>query len=265
MRTALLIIDPQVDFCDPERGALYVPGAEQDMARLAQMILRVGPQVDAIHVTLDSHHTVHIAHPIFWQDAEGKHPPPFTPVSAADVEAGHWTTTLPENRERALEYVHALERTGRYTLFLWPYHCLIGSLGHAVQPELFAALREWESRYAVVNYVLKGSNLWTEHYSAIRAEVPDQDDPATEQNTDLIAALRSADRVLIAGEAGSHCVANTVRDLADAFGHHNEIEKLVLLTDAVSPVTGFEQNQIDFVADLTRRGMRLATTEQPFP
>jgi len=27
----LLVIDPQVDFCDPQRGSLYVPGAEHDM------------------------------------------------------------------------------------------------------------------------------------------------------------------------------------------------------------------------------------------
>src|SRR5690242_6105949 len=126
MKTALLVIDPQVDFCDPERGALYVPRAEEDMARLANMIKQMGGQLDAIHVTLDSHHTVHIAHPIFWQDAEGKHPNPFTPISAAEVENGRWTTTVPEYRERALDYVRALERTARYTLFIWPYHCLIG-------------------------------------------------------------------------------------------------------------------------------------------
>ena len=265
MSVSLLIIDPQVDFCDPERGALYVPGAEKDMTRLSEMIRRLGARIDAIYVTLDSHHTVHIAHPIFWQDATGAHPHPFTPISAAEVEAGIWKTTLPEHQERALEYVQALERTAKYTLLIWPCHCLIGSIGHAVQPELFAALQSWESHFAIVHYVEKGSNIWTEHYSAIRAEVPDPEDESTERNEGLLEELRKADTILIAGEAGSHCVANTVRDIADAFGHAEEISKLVLLTDAVSAVTGFEAQQAEFLSELIQRGMCVATTEDPLP
>ena len=36
----LLIIDPQNDFCDPN-GALFVPGADEDMKRLASMVMRL--------------------------------------------------------------------------------------------------------------------------------------------------------------------------------------------------------------------------------
>ena len=68
-KVELLIIDPQVDFCDPKVGALYVPGAEHDMNRLAAMIRRLNNKIDDIHVTLDSHHLIHIAHPIFWKDS----------------------------------------------------------------------------------------------------------------------------------------------------------------------------------------------------
>ncbi len=259
MNVELLIIDPQVDFCDPQ-GALSVPGAEDDTARLARMVGRLAPKLNGIHVALDSHHFVDIAHPIFWKDRAGSHPAPFTILSAPDVEAGRWTTTQPEMYPRALVYVQALARNGRYPLCIWPPHCLIGSPGHAVMPELFAALLDWESRFSIVDYVLKGSSIWTEHYSAIQADVPDPADPSTQVNTALVQTLRQADLIAVAGEASSHCVANTVRDLADHFGDERLVSKIVLLTDAISPVSGFETFQDDFIREMTGRGMKLSTT-----
>ncbi len=261
MKTALLIIDPQTDFCDPA-GALSVAGADADMARLAQMVTRLEDQVREIHVTLDSHHPVHIAHPIFWIDGEGSHPDPFTIISLEEIQGGRWMAADPAVRDRAAAYVSALARHGRYPLCIWPPHCLIGSRGHAVYPVLFEALMGWEQHYNVVDYVEKGSNLYTEHYSAIKADVPDPGDPSTQLNTRLVSALASADVVAVAGEAGSHCVANTVRDLADSFGDDRLVSKIVLLQDAVSPVGGFGDYQGSFVAELTARGMTLSTTRK---
>ena len=213
---ALLIVDPQQDFCGPQ-GALSVGGAAQDVARLAAFVRRRGADIGAVHVTLDSHHWVDVAHPVYWQDAEGRHPAPFTLIPAAEVESGRWRTADPAWQARALAYVRALEAGRRYQLCIWPPHCLIGSPGHAVAPELFAALCDWEqTRLRPVNYVRKGENIHTEHYSAIQAEVPDPADPATRRNAALVDALRRADRVIVAGEAGSHCVAATVRDMVDA-------------------------------------------------
>lgn len=265
MKTRLLVIDPQNDFCDPKSGALYVPGADADMDRLAGWIDRHGDALDAIHVTLDSHHPVDIAHPGFWRDAKGTPPTPFTTITAAAVRAGEWRTADPAGAERALGYLDALEAGGRYPHTIWPPHCLIGSPGHNVWPALFAALRRWEeARGRVVDYVLKGQNIWTEHFSAVTAEVPDPEDAATAQNRALVAALAQADRVVVAGEAGSHCVAHTVRDLADALEavvpDARPAARLCLLTDAVSPVTGFEAHQAKFIAELGARGMQTATT-----
>ena len=126
-----LIIDPQEDFCNPATGALYVSGAGEDMERLARMLRRIGPKLDDIHVTLDSHHLVDIAHPIWWKDSAGNHPDPFTIISLSDLEAARWTTTQPGMYRRSHEYVASLEANGRYPLCIWPYHCLIGSTGHA--------------------------------------------------------------------------------------------------------------------------------------
>jgi nicotinamidase-related amidase len=261
-RIELLIIDPQVDFCDPQRGALYVPGAEQDMARLAAMIRRLKNKLDDIHVTLDSHHFIHIAHPIFWKDSRGAHPPAFTRIDRREVEEGVWTPTVPGMYKRALEYVRRLEQNGRYELTVWPPHCLIGSPGHAVFPGLFSALTEWESRFAFVDYVTKGSNILTEHYSAVQADVPDAADASTQINTRLIQTLENADIIVIAGEARTHCLANTVRDIANNFGDDSFVSKLVLLTDASSDIPGFESHARDFMSEMARRGMQLSTTSE---
>ncbi|HZH32578.1 MAG TPA: hypothetical protein VEY11_17570 [Pyrinomonadaceae bacterium] len=261
-RIELLIIDPQVDFCDSQRGALYVPGAEQDMARLAAMIRRLRNKLDDIHVTLDSHHFIHIAHPIFWKDSRGAHPPAFTRIGRREVEEGIWTPTVPGMYKRALEYVRRLEQNGRYELTVWPPHCLIGSPGHAVFPGLFSALTEWESRFAFVDYVTKGSNILTEHYSAVQADVPDAADASTQINTRLIQTLENADIIVIAGEARTHCLANTVRDIANNFGDDSFVSKLVLLTDASSDIPGFESHARDFMSEMVRRGMQLSTTSE---
>ena len=261
-RIELLLIDPQVDFCDPDRGALYVPGAEGDMERLAAMIRRLRDKLDDIHVTLDSHHFIHIAHPIFWKDSQGHHPPVFTRIARAEVESGAWTPTAPGLYRRALDYVRKLEQNGRYELTIWPPHCLIGSPGHNVFPPLFAALQEWEERFAFVDYVTKGSNILTEHYSAAQADVPDPNDPSTQINTQLIRTLEQADLIAIAGEARTHCLANTVRDIANNFGDDRFVSKLVLLTDAASDIPGFEPHAEAFLREMTARGMQLSTTAE---
>ena len=111
-----LIIDPQEDFCNPATGTLFVPGAEADIPRLAQMLLAVRDEVDALHVTLDTHHSLHIAHPVWWQDAGGKHPAAFTIITADNVAAGVWRTTDPTVQARSREYVEKLTAHGRYPL-----------------------------------------------------------------------------------------------------------------------------------------------------
>lgn len=59
----------------------------------------------------------------------------------------------------------------------------------------------------------------------------------------------------------SHCVANTVTDIANAFADPATIRKLVLLTDCTSNVGGFDFLGQQFIADLTKKGMRLETSD----
>lgn len=262
----LLSIDPQNDFCiangpGGEKGALVVGGADQDMARLATFITKNKKRIEEIHCTLDSHQTVHIAHPIFWVNSKNEHPNPFTVITADDVKNGTWRAFYPPFQKRAQAYVDALAVNKRYALVIWPPHCIIGSWGSSVVPAVSNALIDWEfTKFNKVNYVPKGSNFFTEHYSGIKADVIDDTDASTKLNTNLIDALTQADEILITGEALSHCIANTVRDIATEFGVDN-IKKLTLITDTASNVTGFEQLGRDFVTEMAARGMKLTTTK----
>lgn len=267
MKTHLLLIDPQGDFMDipGNPGSLAVAGAHQDMLRVADFIKRAGPRLEDIHITLDTHHRLDVAHPMWWKDPISKaHPAPFTMISSKDI-AGPNPKWVPfdssqEMKDRMIAYVQGLEQSGRYPLLVWPPHCLIGSPGHCVHPAVLDAIKYWEeSQTAMVDFVTKGSNPYTEHYSAVKAEVPDINDPSTQLNTQLIGILQAADQIIIAGEALSHCVANTVRDIADNFGEEN-VKKMVLLEDCSSNVGGFEQMGKDFVAQMTKRGMRVANS-----
>ncbi|GLR14629.1 hypothetical protein GCM10007907_34190 [Chitinimonas prasina] len=261
-KTQLLIIDPQNDFCDIPGAALPVPGAQADMQRLAGLVARIGQQLDAIHVTLDTHNPLDIAHPGWWQDAAGASPAPFTVISVDDVRQGRWQARDASQAARSLAYVQTLAERGRYQLIIWPEHCLLGSWGHNVEATLFAALLQWgRTQLRTVNYVTKGINPTTEHYSAIQAEVPDDADPDTLVNQALLARLRQADTILIAGEALSHCVASTVRDLAEQLGP-GHIGKLMLLTDCASPVSGFESLGRHFVEEMSAMGMRTMTVDR---
>ncbi len=276
-KTHLLVIDPQNDFCDipvaqlPEdpSGAnrrlapsLPVAGAHADMERLAQFIQRQGHGLAHIHVTLDSHNPWDIAHPAWWVDTNGYAPPPFTVITGADIATGLWRARDPHLQSRSRRYVEQLEAAQRYALVVWPEHCLVGQWGHNVHAGVAQALGTWgRSQGKVVDYVHKGSNPFTEHYSAVRAEVPDAQDPSTQLNQRLLANFAQADQLLVAGEALAHCVANTVRDIAEQFGAH-KLHKIVLLTDCSSSVGGFEALGQAFVAEMCARGMQTARSTE---
>jgi len=286
-KVKLFIIDVQNDFCWPglanipgttlppgindfipeeylNQGSLYVPGAYDDSVRLAALIENEGDKFDDIIATLDSHHQLDIAHPMIMIDSNGKHPDPFTIVTEDDIDKGVWRAYVPSFQKHLKHYVSKLAENKRYPLCIWPPHCLIGTFGHNVVKPVREALAAWELKAkGYVEYITKGSNFTTEHYSAVKADVPDPKDPTTEMNDRLIGILDDSDIIVIAGQARSHCVANTIRDIASEFGS-DSVKKMVLLEDAMSDVPGFEDLGEAFINDMVAMGVQVKTTENLF-
>jgi nicotinamidase-related amidase len=265
MAAKLLIIDPQVDFCDiDDRSALPVTGANADMYRLAGLMdalpLRLVTQVI---VTLDTHASVGIERTTFWQDATHQQVAPFTEVTEADVRTGKYLPVDARKLQPVINYLHELEHQGRYRLMVWPVHCVLGTRGHNIQEAVNEQIARWEQfwqRGAVKH--LKGMNPLTEAYSAVRAEVPIDSDETTQANLALIEQARSQnDWLLVAGEASSHCVKATMEHLFDHFTD-NEAKRVVLLNDCMSPVGGFEQQAQRFFEDSRAKGAKVLNANE---
>ena len=268
--TRLLIIDPQNDFCDlsgadlpPDTApALAVQGAHHDMMRLAAMIEAGTPALSDIAITLDSHRRFDIAHPPFWAQRDGEDVAPFTTITAGQVRAGDYRPRTDADLPRVLAYLDGLEARGRYTLMIWPVHCEIGTWGHQVHAAVRSAYEGWKVASGAQGMeVVKGTNPWTEHYSAVEAEVPDSADPGTLVNRALVDWAAAAGVLIVAGEAGSHCVRATVEDLVQ-YLPAGYARRLVLLTDCMSPVGGFAAQQQAFLESMQARGARLATSSE---
>jgi len=263
MDVRLLIIDPQEDFCNPN-GSLFVPGAVEDCIRIAKMIHRLGKVIDKVYVTFDSHRQYQIFHPMFWMKSNNDVVNPFDLITYADVKNGDIIPVDPKMLDWCLSYTKSLEDGGRYPLVIWPYHCLIGTPGWNIQPAIMKAILNWEkSTYRMYNPITKGSNFKTEHYSAVKAEVEVPEDPTTHLNQKgIIEPLENADVVAICGQARSHCVANTVRDIMDNFSDPEYIKKLYVLEDSMSDVATFEHLGEGFIEDFVKAGGNVTTTDK---
>jgi nicotinamidase/pyrazinamidase len=273
LKVDLVVIDPQNDFCDKEipglfKPALAVPGGYDAMSNIAKLISRLGKRFNDIHVTMDSHRILDIAHPDLWMSQKGTPPPYFTIISADDVRAGIWTARIPSLRQRFLEYVIALEVKGKYKLQIWPPHCEIGTYGHNIHPEINDELRKWsKNELALVDYVTKGSNPYTEHYGALEAEVPDPTDPGTSLNTDFLRILSEADIIVLTGLASSHCVKETGDQIVNNIGGEH-IKKIHILTDCTAPVAAvpggpnYPEIAAQWLKDMGKKGVTLTTSDQ---
>lgn len=263
VKVELLAIDCQKDFCVPE-GSLFVAGrsgrgAIDDTRRISEFIYRNLANLTRITATLDSHYALQIFFDSFWLDANGQRPAPFSQISAEDIRAGRFQLdpaaaqfalgggTVPADlwsRRQALYYADQLERSGKYKLTVWPYHCLVGDVGHTLTGLIQEARLFHSTARAVHSPVeIKGSNPWTEHYSVFGAEVRACWDglPLDRKNTDLIGRLILNDAVVFVGQAASHCFMWSVDDLLTEVNRLDPklVSKVYLVRDCTSPVVVF--------------------------
>jgi nicotinamidase-related amidase len=254
-RICLVAVDVQNTFCLPG-FELYVggrsgTGAVDDNRRLCEFIYRHLQRITQICPTMDTHQLMQVFHPIFLVDEKGTHPAPFTLVSEKDLKDGRWKfnpclskslgITPGYGQDHLLSYCKKLRESGKYDLTIWPYHAMLGGIGHA----LVAAVEEAVFFHGVARcsqpiFEVKGKNPLTEHYSVLGPEVlegPGKESIA-QRNTEFIDLLLRFDAVIIAGQAKSHCVAWTISDLLGDIRAKDDrlARKVYLLEDCTSPV-----------------------------
>ena len=264
-RVALLLVDVQNTFCLPE-FELFVAGrsgrgAVEDCERIAAFLYRNLDRITQVVVTLDTHTAAQIFHPLFWVDEAGEHPAPHTVITVEDVESRRWRVNpelAPAVAPRpgfdveawGRHYARRLAEGGKYPLVVWPYHSMVGGIGHALvsaveEAVFFHAI----ARQSPTRVEVKGQNPLTENYSVLRPEVMEDASgtPIDSPNRALVDHLLSFDTVVIAGEAKSHCVEWTVEDLLAEIRARDAslARKIVLLDDCSSAVV------VPGVADFT--------------
>jgi nicotinamidase-related amidase len=218
---------------------------------LCEFIYRNLSGITQIAATLDTHVAIQIFHPIYWVNSAGEHPPAYSLLSEEAVRSGAWKvnpavawslgTDYATLQRTAEHYVHRLSEGGKYALTIWPYHAMLGGIGHALVSSLEEAVFfHTQVRSSQARFEIKGNNPLTEHYSVLKPEVLDGADGRliAQKNEGFIDWLFTFDMLVVAGEAKSHCVAWTMDDLL------LEIElrdpalagKVYLLEDCMSPV-----------------------------
>jgi nicotinamidase-related amidase len=254
LRLCLLAVDVQNTFCIPD-FELFVAGrsgsgAVDDNRRLCEFVYRNLGTITQILPSLDTHHAMQVFHAIWLVDERGNHPAPYTLVSAEDVESRRWRANAAvaealgidvDYAERHLaHYTRRLAEGGKYDLTIWPYHAMLGGIGHALVSAVEEAVFfHGIARHSRPDFQVKGENPLTEHYSMLGPEVTEgpDGDRLGGRNTQLVERLLTFDAVVVAGQAKSHCMAWTIDDLLeDEVAGARLAERTYLLEDCTSPV-----------------------------
>lgn len=288
-KVCLMLVDCQNTFCIPG-FELFVAGrsgrgAVEDNVRLCEFIYRNLATITQIVATLDTHRTMQIFHPLFWVNDAGEHPiGGQTIITIDDLERGKWRVNPAVAMSaagkdydyldrHARHYVRSLTSGGKYPLLVWPYHAMLGGIGHALASSVEEAVFfHCVARSSQPWYEVKGNNPLTEHYSVLHPEVTTGPDGETvaEKSESLVERLVSFDAVIIAGQAKSHCVAWTIRDLLEEIEARDRAlaGKVHLLVDCTSPVVipdviDFTDQAEQAFQGFARAGMHMTKSTEP--
>ena len=285
----LVLIDVQNTFCLPD-FELFVAGrsgmgAVEDNRRLCKFIYRNLGAISGITATMDTHHSLQIFHALFLVNQDGEHPDANTIITHQQVENGEWQVNPAAARTLGMEpdeanayleyYTGRLAEKDRFDLMVWPYHAMLGGIGHALVSGVEEAVFfHSQVRQTYPDYHLKGQQIKAEAYSAVGPEIEQDDRGGTlaEKSGFLLDLVKQSRAVFFAGQAQSHCVAWTLSDLLEQIlGEDPDLaDKVYLLEDCSSPVV------IPDVVDYTEQaesafqrfqdaGMNIVTSERIVP
>ena len=253
-KVMLLIVDAQVDFVHSD-GNLSVPGALDDTRRLIEFIYKNLSQITDITASLDTHYPHQIFFPTWWKGSDGKNPAPYTTITYGDVRSGKWIPVI--DPLWSVDYVKKLESLAKKSLMVWPFHVMQGTAGNNLVPALSEAIfYHSAARTNQPTFLTKGTVPQVEHYGIFKAEVEYPGNVNSLLNTQILNKIAGHDLIYVAGEAKSHCVLETMKQLVEYFGAiaPDAVKKIRFLMDCTSSV---QAPGIDFdaIADIELQGM----------
>jgi len=247
-RVLMVFIDPQNDFMEGISD-LGVPGSKGDIERMTKWLYYNGHKVTRLMVSLDTHTMAQIFHQCWWRDANGNTPAPYTIISYDDLMSNKWIPIydkriFDEDKPNRMisyceKYLEMLEKTGKYKLCIWPYHCLEGTFGANVENQL-SRMIYFHSLYRRSQplFIRKGMDPWSEMYGIIKPEWSN----TGYVNTQVLEEMKMYDIVIFVGEAASHCVGQSGLQILEHFKQYPcKSPKFVFFKDCMSPVAGFEE------------------------
>jgi nicotinamidase-related amidase len=235
IRRLFLVIDPQQDFM--EGGALGVTGSHGDVERITHFIYDNAEGLTTVMCSLDTHQVFHVFHRSMWRNANGEMPNEYETITYEDILNGKWHAVWGDI-PTVNKYVQKLEELSKKTLVTWPYHCLEGTEGQSFENE-FAKMLYFHAaaKKYKVPIIHKGTDPYSERYGIIRAEY----DPSNKKEKNVLEAMTKYNEIYVAGEAASHCLLESVAQIADEYANRPDVtSKITILKDCTSPITGFE-------------------------
>jgi nicotinamidase/pyrazinamidase len=268
-KIALILVDYQYDFVDPS-GALYVPGSEHDIARFLTWFYRNAHKITSIYASLDTHLPFQIFFSSWWKSGEtGEPPEPGTTISVEDVIEGVWVPVFQKELDWSVQYVKSLKLKAKKDLMIWPYHTMEGTMGHQLSPPISEAIA-WHSaaRKTQPSYIVKGRPIRSEYYGIFGPEVTDPQDAESSLNIALLDAIMRYEKIYVAGEAKSHCVLESEKQLVTHFGKRPEIlSRLHFLQDCTSsikhPTIDFDVQVEEELSEMKKKGVQMVLSTDP--
>jgi nicotinamidase-related amidase len=257
-KVLLLAIDMQYTFSHPD-FELYVGGRDglgglrvTDLA--CQFQYRNTNNITRTKSTMDTHWDEQIFHRISWIDQHGNHPDPGTQITEDDVLSGKWKINpmvagfmtggnYPYLAAYAIHYIRTLKAKGRYALTIWPYHAMLGGIGHTLMASIHEAqFAHSIARYAGNDFEVKGGVLLSENYSVAELEVEEDqygnalgDGSLTAQFFD---STLSYDAVVMYGLAWEYCLAWSIDSILKKIASVDPslARKIYIMEDCTAPV-----------------------------
>ncbi len=228
----LLLVNYQNDFF---RNDLFdIASVKNDAKNILSFIYNNLGKISRIIPSLDAHIAQQIYHQCWWVDKDGKHPEPYTIITAKDISKRIWIPLIGSFRDN-LQYVKEMEKEEGRPLCIYPYYTISGTEGSSLEGEISKMVYFHSAvRNSINNVIWNGLDFYTQAFGYINPEYRTQN----VLNAQLLLSVEKYNEIFIAGES----ILDTLKMIARYYEYYKYVTmKITILTDCTSSIKGFEQ------------------------